>query len=157
MKIFWLLRSLFSLSQIDWLVSGSKPEQARSPLFITLVRPWSGVRLHCLGPGLHIPGCSQVSKIGRPPWNPTLFTSVPPSLPFWLCVPHPSLPQPSLQICCTAAVTLHCHNHNLFPATGLLGTCILQAGGARLCLQLMFYHMYHKLVVPQCVITSVID
>lgn len=28
------------------------------------------------------------------------------------------------------AQLLHCHNHNLFPAVGLLGTCILQAGGA---------------------------
>lgn len=130
MEILGLL-SLLGLSQIARLGSGSGPEQSRSPLFITLVRPWTSVGLLCPGPGLHVPGCSQVSKIGRPPWNPTLFTSVPSSLP--PCPSSPSLPQPSLQICCTAAVTLHCHNHNLFPAAGLLGTCILQAGGAKLC------------------------
>lgn len=132
--------------------------RGRSPLFITLVRPWSGVGLHRLGPGLHVPGCSQVSKIGRPPWNPTLFPSVPPSLPSILTRRTSPLPAPGppLQICCTAAVTLHCHNHNLFPAAGLLGTCILQAGGARLCLRLMFYRVYHKLVAPRCLMTSVI-
>lgn len=61
------LSDLLGLSQIARPVSGSGPEQSRSPLFITLVRPWTSVGLRCPGPGLHVPGCSQVSKIGRPP------------------------------------------------------------------------------------------
>lgn len=62
-------------------------------------------------------------------------SSLPPLDSPSLLTPHPSQLQATLQIRCTAAVTLHCHNRNLFPAVGLIGTCILQAGGARLWLQ----------------------
>lgn len=103
------LSDLLDLSQIPRPVSGSGPEQSRSPLFITLVRPWTSVGLRCPGPGLHVPGCSQVSKIGRPPWNPTLFTSDPPSLPQFdsLCLPlpAPALPPDMLHSCCHSALS----------------------------------------------------
>lgn len=102
------LSDLLGLSQIARPVSGSGPEQSRSPLFITLVRPWTSVGLRCPGPGLHVPGCSQVSKIGRPPWNPTLFTSVPPSLHLTPCaspLPAPALPPDMLHSCCHSALS----------------------------------------------------
>lgn len=95
-----------------------------------------GVRLRRSGPGLHIPGRCQVSKIGRPPetqhWSLQFLPPSPPSAPDSLTPPIPVL-----LFRYTAAVTLHCHNHNLFPAVGLIGTCILRAGGAGLWSQLI--------------------
>lgn len=109
-------------------VFGFARGQLALSLSVTLVRP-------CLqapqpGPrGLRIPGGSQVSKIGWPPLKPN---TVPFGSSLLTPLPHPTAcrAQSSLHISCTAAVTLHCHNRNLFPAVGLIGTCILQAGGA---------------------------
>lgn len=101
------LLSLLGLSQIARPGSGSGPERSRSPLFITLVRPWTSVGLLCPGPGLHVPGCSQVSKIGRPPWNPTLFTSVPPSLRLTPCPSPPFRYAAQLLSLCTVTITIY--------------------------------------------------
>lgn len=70
-----------------------------------------GVELHSSGPGLHIPGCCQVSKIGRPPETqhcPLQF--LPPSI--WLPLPPDSSPLPppcfsldTLHSCCHAALS----------------------------------------------------
>lgn len=84
------------------------------PLSVTLVRPWGGVQLHGPGPGLRIPGCCQVSKIGRPPetqhWSLQFLPPSPP--PFRspsLSAPHP-LPAPcfpleTLHSCCHSALS----------------------------------------------------
>lgn len=67
-----------------------------------------GVQLHSIGPGLYIPGCCQVSKIGRPPETqhcPLQF--LPPSI--WLPFPPDSSPLPAP---CFPLDTLHscCHS-----------------------------------------------
>lgn len=77
------------------------------PLSVTLVRPWGGVQLHSPGPGLHIPGCCQVSKIGRPPETQHYSLQLlPPSFPPDSSpLPAPCFPLDALHSCCHSALS----------------------------------------------------
>lgn len=121
-----------SLSLEMWWRDLSKVKQF---LPVTLVRPWAPLSTRATCFPIPIPACCQMSRIGRQAsrnWTPSTIgpPSLSPPLPPASFHPSPDPALPFSHIAFTAAVTLHCHIDHLFPAAGLIGTCIIESGGA---------------------------